>query len=174
MNANRAPGEVLQLLVGLPLWDIGRASTLQWFASGNAGRVVPTRKGGSKIVSEYSLHTECAWHIRHRERILVASSDRYYRAGEDPYADLESFEWDSPGANQLDERVSKLLGAKEAQWIVQEVHAELSGSFALTMTENMSLNVFPDNSIVGEYWRLFRPHSPEDHFVFTRDGIAAE
>ncbi len=174
MNTNRAPGEILQLLVGLPLWDIGRASTLQWFAFGNERRVVPTRNGGSKIVSEYSLHTECAWHIRHGDRILVASSDRYYPAGEDPYADIESFEWDSPGANQLDERISKLLEPQKAQWIVQEVHAELSGSFVLSMTENMFLNVFPDNSIIDEYWRLFRPYSSEDHFVFTRDGITVE
>ncbi len=137
--------------------------------------MIPLRDGGSKIVSEYSLHVQCAWRIRQHTEILVASGDRFYPAGDDPYTNLLEFEWDTPGANQLDQRLVRILEQhREVQLIVSNIHADETGGFCLTMNHAYFLDVFPDNSIIGEYWRLFRPYSAEQHFVFTSEGIQLE
>lgn len=169
------PEVILRQLVGLPLWSIGRAADLVWFAFGNERRDVAQANGISKTVSEYSLHLQCAWRIRRKDAILVASADRFYPAGENPYADLLEFKWDIPGANQLDERVFKLLQDYGSSLpVVESAVADLTGSFRLSMSHSLFLEAFPANSISREYWRLFRPYSQAKHFVFTKEGLETE
>jgi len=169
------PETVLRQLVGLPLWSIGRAADLVWFAFGNERRNVTQRDGTQKIVSDYSLHLQCAWRIRQNDAILVASSDRFYPAGPNPYADLPEFDWDTQGANQLDERVSKLVEEYSSSLpVVENAVADMTGSFRLTLSHHLFLEAFPENSIIREYWRLFRPYSQEEHFVFTKQGLETE
>ena len=92
--------QILQVIIGLPLWSIGRAGDLEWFEIGDERRVIPINNGETKIISEYALHVQCAWRIRNLNQIYVASRDRYYPQGEDPYKDFEKFDWDKPGVNR--------------------------------------------------------------------------
>jgi hypothetical protein len=167
--------EVLKTTIGLPIWSIGRGGNLEWFAIGIERREVPLRKGGSKTVSEFALHVQCAWRIVGPKGIVVASRDRYYPAGDDPYKDLDEFEWDVQGANQCDERVSLLLAEKQDQpLVILSVAADNIGSICFTLTDGYSLEIFPDSSVASEYWRFFQPNSDETHFVVGLDGIGEE
>jgi hypothetical protein len=60
-------------------------------------------------------------------------------------------------------------GTKE--FIVQKVEVRDAGSLHIALSEDLSLEVFPDNSITDEYWRLFEPGEKKPHFVVT--GIGA-
>ncbi len=166
---------ILRQLIGLPLWSIGRAADLVWFAFGTERRNVTPVNGMPKTVSEYSLHVQCAWRIRQKDAILVASADRFYPAGPNPYADLAEFEWDAPGANQLDERAGRLMEEYRLSLpIVENAIADFAGSFRLGLRHSLYLEAFPENSITKESWRLFRPYSDAEHFVFTKHGIEPE
>lgn len=164
----------LRPIIGMPLWSIGRAGNLEWFAFGMQRRVVGdvTKDGEPKIVSDYALHVQCAWRILDHRKIYVASRDRYYRAGDDPYKDLEDFEWDIPGLNRCDERVVKLL----QEWAsdpmtVTAIEADFVGGLMINFNNGLKLDVFPDLSVEAEYWRFFKPYVDEDHFVVTGQGI---
>jgi hypothetical protein len=167
--------EVFQSVIGLPIWSIGRGADLEWFAIGVERREVPLKNGGSKVVSEFALHVQCAWRISGPNGIIVASNDRYYPAGSDPYKDLEEFDWDVPGANRCDERITQLIEERQdLPLIILSVKADKVGSIFITLTDGYALEIFPDNSIMHEYWRFFRPHSDELHFVVGPNGFGWE
>jgi len=164
--------QTVQAIIGMPMWSIGRAANLEWFLFGNEYRSVPAKKTGYKLVSDYSLHVQCAWRIRNHERIIIASRDRNYPTGEDPYKDIEEFEWDTRGGNRLDERVSKLLEERaDNPLIVLSVLADEAGGLLIAMSEGFLLEVFSDDSLLSERWRFFRPYSENEHFVVTGHGI---
>ncbi len=166
--------KIIQQLIGLPLWSIGRAGGLIWFAFGVERREV-LRKGRKKIVSEYSLHVQCPWRIRKRNKIIVGYGDRSYPSGDDPYREYSEIEPDKIGDNQLDQRTLKFLGDHEqSPLIVRSVKADAGGSIYITFNQGYTLEVFPSSSLSTEYWRFFRPASEEDHFVVTCEGIEIE
>ena len=75
-------------LVGLPLWTSHRAADLQVFQFGDKRTVTSNfgpRKGQELAVGEYGLHIQCAWRIRGPSGIVVASRDRFYKAGPEPF-----------------------------------------------------------------------------------------
>jgi hypothetical protein len=166
---------VLHNAIGLPIWSIGRGADLEWFAIGVERKEVHLEKGGSKVVSEFALHVQCAWRIVGPEGIIVASRDRYYPAGVDPYKDLEEFDWDIPGANRCDERVARLLELRQDRPLtILSVKSDNVGSVYFTLADEFSLEIFPDSSVLSEYWRFFRPNSDELHFVVGSKGIERE
>jgi hypothetical protein len=166
---------VLKPIIGLPIWSIGRGGNLEWFAIGVERKEVPLKKGGSKTVSEYALHVQCAWRIVGPKGIVVASRDRYYPAGDDPYKDLDEFEWDVQGANQCDERVTKLLAERQDQpLVVLSITADVIGSVWFRLSDGYSLEIFPDSSVVREFWRFFQPDTEELHFVVGIDGASEQ
>lgn len=163
--------KVLFRTVGLPIWSVGRGADLEWFAIGTERKGVPLKSGGVKTVSEYALHVQCAWRITGPEGIVVASHDRYYPAGVDPYKGIEDFEWDIPGANRCDERVARLFEERgERQFVILSVKADRVGSVYFTLTDDFSLELFPDSSVLSEFWRFFRPNIDEPHFVVGIKG----
>jgi hypothetical protein len=165
----------LSCLIGLPLWSIGRAGDIEWFAFGNERREVPGRDNVTKIVSEYSLHVQCAWRIRNQDKIIVASRDRFYPPGNDPLSNLEEFEWDTPGGNRLDELISKLLEERSLNpFIVISVRADTVGGVNINLIEGYRLEIFPDDSLSSEYWRFFKPFSEQEHFIITGHGVELE
>jgi hypothetical protein len=167
--------EILQPLVALPLWSIGRAGSLEWFAFGEERNEIMLRDGSTKVVSEYALHVQCAWRIRHNSKTIVGSADRLYPSGEDPYQDILKFDWDQQNANQLDQRISMFLDSQDKSLlIVSSVTADESGDITVSLNKEYFLDVFPNNSIVAEHWRFFRPYSEDEHFVFTNEGIKRE
>jgi hypothetical protein len=164
--------KAIQPLVGLPLWSMGRAGGLIWFAFGVERREVTTRKGSTKIVSEYSLHVQCPWRIRDHSRIFAGHGDRFYPSGDDPYRDFSENELDKIGNNQLDQRASKfMMDHEQSPLIVRFVKADEIGSISIILNQDYSLEIFPSSSLSTEYWRLFRPSSEEDHFVVTCNGV---
>ena len=159
-------------LIGLPLWDAGRASDLVWFAFGER-RIVQDFRGESKEVGEYALHVQCAWRLVQGDCTIVASRDLYYPAGwgmDSPDVPAD-FKWDVQGANRLDERLKPFFQNERKDLIVNRVEAGIAGALQIFFRDETVLEVFPNDSFEGEHWRLFRPYRDERHFVVTGKGI---
>ncbi len=161
-------------LVGLPLWSAGRAADLQWFQFGEQHVVVAQlgkAKGSERTVGDYSLHVQCAWRIAGPAGVVVASRDRYVPAG-DPETDSPDWTWDQPGANRCDERIAAWCHSKA--YTVRSVAADILGGLSLVLSGDFALDVFPDDSLDGEYWRLLRPAREGRHFVVSGGGIVGQ
>lgn len=163
----------LQVLIGLPLTDAGRTLGLEWFQFG-ALRDVEGRLSRQKKVGAFALHVQVTWRITGPMGIVVAWNDRYFAAGEDPYLDYGSFDWESPGANRCDERINEFFVERaQTPLVVESVQGDSVGGFRLTLTDGYALEAFPDTSLKGEYWRLLQPSTNEKHVVVTGVGIGS-
>src|SRR5258708_6472925 len=151
----------LPQLVGLPLWSIGRGGNfLVWVSFGHDRRKIFLKNEKKKVVSEYSLHVQCAWRLRHQNKIMIASSDRYYLSK------------DAQEDNNFDQRITNFLNNQDLSLkIITPIAVDESGNLDITLDQEYSLDIFPDSSINTEYWRIFKPYSVENHFVFTNDGL---
>ena len=174
-DAARLEGALAPLL-HLPLWKSHRAADLQVFQFGDKRTVTSDfgpRKGQESEVGEYALHVQCAWRVRGPSGIVVGSSDRYYRSGPDPFPKEEDdWDWSIPGANRRDERIREWLQARSYE--VERVSADATGGIVLSFATGFALDVFPDDSLDGEYdehWRLLRPADLSSHFVLRGGGI---
>ena len=59
-------------------------------------------------------------------------------------------------------------------YLVQTIHADEFGGFALELNQGHTLSVFPDTSDESECWRFFL-HGPDNpHFVMTGVGIESQ
>jgi hypothetical protein len=162
----------LRILEGLPLWAIGRVPGLAWFRFGGQ-RVIQTRRG-TNTVGDYALHVQCTWRLSGPSSIVVGWNDLFYRAGANPYADLDNFDWEVQGANRFDERISAFLAQHaSAPLKVVWVRLEKFGGIAIGLGRNYAIEIFPNTSLSGEIWRLFRPGSEERHLVVTTTGVEA-
>jgi hypothetical protein len=163
--------DALQCLIGLPMWGGGRTGDLEWFQFGEK-RTIVTKHNALREVGSYALHIQCAWRLVGHEVILVASQDRFFPSGPNPYAVTDTFDWDQPGANRCDQRISDLVAPFKTDLVVSSVtHVDSVGSFTLTFAGSITLQVFPDHSLEDEYWRLFSPGTDREHFVVTGAGI---
>ncbi len=163
--------QALQALVGLPLRSMGRAADLEWFGFGHP-REVPKRNGGTKIVEDWALHVQCAWCLTGAQGIVTGLRDLYVPAG-DPNASTEGWsplERESP--SRLDEITERLVSewavAPPVVWLAS---ADDLGGVRLELTSGHVLEVWPDDSLPDEYWRLFEPWRDTPHFVVTGNGI---
>lgn len=174
-STDSVPGRIertLAVLVGLPLWASGRAA-LQWFQFG-ARQVVMDVRGGRREAGTYALHVDCAWRLVEAGRIVVGSGDRFYRAGGDPYHDLDDFDWDRPGDNRCDERMAQFFEQHDEDALtIVGVQADASGGLRLRFRGGCALEVFPVDSLPDEFWRLLQPAAATPHFVVTGLGIQA-
>src|SRR6185503_10279864 len=160
--------ETLKVLIGLPLWNAGRSATVEWFDFGWRRISVPSRKNGTALVGEYVIDTESAWHIAVHHGIIVASQDRLYPAGNDPYKDLLEFDWDRPDVNRCDEKMKMFLEEhKDSPVVVETIEANSRGGVKLNLSGNIILEIFPNTSLDAEYWRMFEPSNTDKHFVVT-------
>ena len=48
-----------------------------------------------------------------------------------------------------------------------------AGSFTIVLDGELALDVFPDDSLSDEHWRMFEPSSKVSHFVVTGNGLKA-
>jgi hypothetical protein len=163
---------VMAPLVGVPLWDAGRAADLMWLAFGQR-QTIPDFQGKPREVGEYALHVQCAWRFVQGEKVLVGNRDLYYPRGyRDPKEEIpKEFNWDVQGANRCDEMLATLFAGGAKQFVVQRVEVGQAGKFALLLECDLTLQVFPNDSLEGEHWRLFRPGSDGPHSVFTGEGL---
>lgn len=161
--------KALSVLLGLPLWGATRALNMEMFAFGER-RTRRNRKEEDVEVGEYMLHIQCPWRLVGPNGIIVGSEDRNYP--EDENADWREFNSDGPS------RCEARLGTwfKEcatAPLKVGRLEADSVGGFRLLLERGFVLEVFPANSLEGEYserWRLFQP-SQGSHFVITGYGV---
>ena len=161
--------EALSVLIGQPLWSSGRAADLEWFQFGRR-KTVQDSRGDRKEVGEYALHVQCAWRIRQGDHIVVASRDLYSPPEESDDCP-DNFNWDVQGANRRDKRIAELFLCETRQFLVRTLEVGAAGSFTITFDDEYALDVFPDDSLSGEYWRIFKPYADEPHFVVTGKGL---
>jgi hypothetical protein len=161
--------KMLEPLIGMSLWSSGRAADLDWFSFGQR-RTVTTANGQTKEIGEYALHVQCAWRITHGNDVVVGSSDLYHPLGErvDP---IENFNWDVQGANSRDERIAELFQNETRHFLVRAVEVGNAGAFTITFDNEYALDIFPDDSLREEYWRIFKPYAEQPHFVVTGRGL---
>jgi hypothetical protein len=163
--------QAFQALVGLPLWDAGRTADLVWFAFGDR-RIVIDERRGTKEVGTIALHIQCAWRIVGPEGIVVARRDIYYPAGEDPYHEIDDFDWGTLGASRFDEHIAAWIAARAATPSnVIGAEGDCIGGFKLSLSDGFAVEAFPVDSLDGEHWRVFRPYTEAPHFVVTGRGI---
>lgn len=163
---------VLAPLVGIALWDAGRAADLIWFALGPR-KTVQGFRGKPKEVGEYALHVQCAWRFVQSEKVLAGNRDLYYPRGYKNQREEfpKEFNWDVQGANRCDEMLATLFAGGAKQYVVQRIEVGQAGEFALLLERGLTLQIFPNDSLEGEHWRIFRPGSGERHSVFTGQGF---
>jgi len=163
---------VIAPLVGMPLWDAGRAADLSWLAFGQR-QTIKDFRGKPREAGEYALHVQCAWRFVLGEKVVAGNRDLYYPRGyKDPKEEIpKGFDWDVQGANRCDEMLAELFADGAKQFVVQRVNAGPAGELALLLEGGLTLQIFPNDSLDGEHWRLFRPGSDEPHWVFTGTGL---
>lgn len=158
-------------LVGLPMWAAGRAGDMAMFMFGER-RLVTKPPGKVVEVGEYALHVQCAWRLVGAKGIIVASRDYFYPAG-DPDDEPPDFDHDQPGANRRDERMDAFFAdCGDRVPVVRRIEADRVGSLRMTMSREVTLEVFPIDSLEMEHWRFFRAASGERRFVVT--GLGAD
>jgi len=162
--------QVLASLLGLPMWAADRAADMEMFSFGDR-RIVQNRHGEPIEVGQFSLHVQCAWRVVGAGGIIVASRDYFYPAG-DPNVEPPDFDHDQPGANRRDERTTAFFAKCGNRFpVVHRVEADRLGSLRIVMSDDITLEVFPNDSLENEHWRFFQPRSDERHFVVTGRGF---
>jgi hypothetical protein len=163
---------VMAPLVAISLWDAGRAADLLWLAFGQR-KTIPDFRGKPMEVGEYALHVQCAWRFVQGEKVLAGNRDLYYPRGyRDQREEIpKEFNWDVQGANRCDEMLAELFAGGAKQYVVQRVEVGQAGELALLMESGLTLQIFPNDSLEGEHWRVFRPGSKDPHSVFTGQGF---
>jgi hypothetical protein len=138
--------DVLNRLLNLPLWAIGRAGSLEWFQFGTK-RIVPTLRGGKKEVGEIALHVDCPWRLLDAAGNLVAS----------------------------DESAREILSAVASPPLTCcGVSVRSPGHFTVDFLSGEQILVEAVDEECLEYWRLFWPASEKPHFVIGPAGSEAE
>jgi hypothetical protein len=160
--------KALEVLNGKPLWSSGRAADLEWFQFGQRRTV--TSRGQTKEVGEYALHIQCAWRITHGDDVVVGSRDLYCPA-EETVEFPENFKWEVLGSNRRDRKIAALFEDETRQFVVRLIEVGSAGRFSILLNNDYALEVFPDDSLSNEHWRIFGPYIEGPHFVVTGKGL---
>lgn len=166
----------LRPLTGLPLRSIRRAADLLWLHFGTP-HTATAPDGSEREVGEYALQVACPWRLATADRVLVGSGDLLTPA--DPEAELESFDWDEPGASWLDVRLEELRERyADSPLPVESVEADELGGARIRLGDEVGLELFPTSTPTGhvatEFWRLLQPAKDVPHFVVGTFGIEEE
>ncbi|MBI2807318.1 MAG: hypothetical protein HYX68_20240 [Planctomycetes bacterium] len=147
MDVKAKVNDALAVLEGLPLWSIGRAGSLEWFAFGAKKNAI-TIHNKQKVVGEFALHLDCPWKLLGVDGSLLA----------DDQSDL-----------------NLLAALAEPALLCGRREAGEMGDFRLDFFGGVSLMVHAsDQQGDGEYWRLFQPYSGLPHFVVGSNGVENE
>jgi len=168
--------QALAPLVGLPMWAASRTADRLTLQFGERQRVVDD-EGGEREVGLYALDVACPWRLAAPDRILVGSGDLLTPA--DPEEEIETFDWDVPGASWLDVRLEEVAAAHASSPpAVAAIDADPFGGVRLTLSGALALELFPTSTPTGhvatEFWRLLRLGAAEPHFVVGTFGVELE
>lgn len=165
--------EKIEELIGKELLTIGRACNVCWLGFGHEHFVID-HKGIERIVSEYSLHIQCAFRLWHPEKpkFRIARDDIYEPCGggEPP----DNFYWDVQDGNFYDEKAKILRQHLEQinDMIVAAIDVNTLYDLKITFENGFLLETFCDCfSKETELWRLFNPYTDKPHLVVTGTGI---
>lgn len=157
---------ILAQLIGLRVSGLAREADILVVQFGES----QSRDGAS---GGRALRIACAWRIAGPTSILAASGDLFTPA--DPDAELDSFDWDVPGASWWDVRVNEVMGSLEQPMTVSTFLADSYGGVRLVCTGGVELEIFPNSSpsphVETEFWRLIPSGEAEDHVVVGTSGI---
>jgi hypothetical protein len=159
------------LLVGMPLWSLGRAADLAWFEFGSR-RTVEGWKAKNKEVGDHALHVQCPWRITLGNSIVVGRGDIFCMPEESNEPTPSDFDWQK--GNRFDRIALELFQNETRQFMVQAVEAGEAGSLAISFENGYKLEIFPHDSESAEHWRFFRPYTEETHFVVSGQTLNCE
>ena len=159
------------VLCGRALWACRRAADMATFQFGER-RNTTDYFGRPSTGGEYALHVQCPWRIIRDDEIVVGSADLYYpeelqNDGKEVPADFDWYR--SP--NRRDKLLRSLFEDGKRSFVVQKVEAGIQGSLRILLSDDLSLEVLPVDSLSHERWRLFRPGTDEPHLVVTGRGV---
>jgi hypothetical protein len=166
-EGGRAAGRALENLIGLQLQWAGYAADMRTFGF---SRVV-----GRGAETEWALHIQCAWRIEREARIVTGKSDWYEAEDESwiPGIDSELSATDRlqqcelrkllAASEDLEEPKAPLLNNTDLL-VVETVDVGVCGDFAMKLTGDYCLRVFPDASR-REFWRVFEWKESGFHYV---------
>ena len=158
---------ILASLVGLRVWEARREADILHVQLGDRLEV------DGRAVGAFTLQIACAWRIAGPTSILAASGDLFTPA--DPDADLESFDWDVPGASWWDVRMVEVMQLLQQPVAISTFMADSYGGARLVCTGGLELEIFPNSSasphIETEFWRLVRGGQPDDYVMVGTSGI---
>lgn len=161
--------EELKKIIGLPLKYAGRACDVIWFGFGNLIKKEDERCGGFRVVAEYALHVQCAFRLTDSERIIVGSADKYIPSSE--IEDYNDIDWDVQGANRCDEQLKEMFSKITTEIVVKNITADRFGGIKIFLSEDILLEIMPDNSTEDEAWRFFSYGMNTEHLVISGIGI---
>lgn len=151
----------------MPIWGAHRAADLQVLKFGKRHSV--NHRGAVVEVGEYALHLQCAWRIAGMDGIITGSRDVYIPSG-NPSDVPHEFDWEK--GNLRDERLNRFFAQQSNRdLLVESIWADEVGSFRLDISGGFRLEIFPDDSLADEHWRLLKPDVDEPHFVVTGSRI---
>jgi hypothetical protein len=153
-------------LVGLPLWGADRESNMLALHFGER-RPSPTRADPARVVGGFTLRVYCAWRLARGSTILAGSGDLFTPA--DPAEDLETFDYEAPGATWWDVRVAAYLAAAAGDGkpapAVTAVAGDALGGACVTLGDGAALEIFPNSApaeeFETEFWRVVQPGTSE-------------
>ena len=132
----------------------------------------PQRVAGEEV-GTYTLQIACAWRIAGPTTILVASGDLFTPA--DEHAELETFDWDVPGASWWDARLSEVREMLAEQVVVTTFLADSYGGIRFVCTGGIEIELFPNSSaaphVESEFWRLSRASEPDQYVSVGTNGV---
>jgi hypothetical protein len=160
----------LSVLIGLPLYGIGRAANMGTFHFGREIRrsiCKGKHRGKEEAHGEFRLHVQCTWRIIHRGKIVTGSDDYLYQRLDDGSYDYS----DDDSTPLQDERIKGWLTEElRAKLCVVSIWSDEVGSLDVQLAPACHLQVFPTVTIDdGEYWRFFGCFGP--HLVMTPSGL---
>jgi hypothetical protein len=152
----------LSVLVGLPLWALGRAADLAWFEFGDR-RTVLSHLGKEKLVGDYALHIQCPWRMTLGHEIITGRGDIFCAPEKSEEPTPIDFDWQK--GNRFDRIVAVLFDHESRQLTVQGVRAGEVGSLVIQLEDGYKLEVFPYDFESGEHWR-FSSHTLTSHTLY--------
>jgi hypothetical protein len=161
--------DTLSALIGLPIWNAGRALNLVMFDVGDS-IAVQDRQNETVQVGTYQLHIQAPWRIVGSKGIVVGSDDMYQ-----PSSDC------SAGRDFDSNKHPSLYGERMGAWLdkhrrrpcrIKSVEADEIGGVCLRMSAGYRLDVVPVRSDrKSEHWRLMGPGADSPpHFVVEGPG----
>lgn len=153
--------------MGLRVWGPRRQADLLTLQLGER------RKIDEDDVGDYTLQIACAWRIAGPTAILVASGDLFTPAVEE--AQLETFDWDVPGASWWDLRMNDVATMLAEKAVVSTFLADSYGGLRLVCTAGIEIELFPNSSpaphVETEFWRLFQPGESDQYMSVGTTGV---